>query len=166
VSAVAADGAASSTAPVGARARYFNAYRLATYVLALYAFGHTFGAVVNTPNFGAESDAVVSTMKTVHVLAQGTDCTWYGFYRGFGILVSVFFVFSAILTWHLGGTTIGERPRLLAVTWALLLSYAGSVVVTLTYFFAVPTAFSAAVTTLLGFACIRDTFARRGGSTE
>ena len=61
----------------GGRARYFNAYRLASYVLFLYALGHTFGAVVATPKLGPESDAAVSAMKTVHVPAQGADCTYF-----------------------------------------------------------------------------------------
>jgi hypothetical protein len=94
---------------MGAAARHFNAYRLAAYTLILYALGHTLGAVVQTPQFGPESDAVVSAMKTVHVAAMGADCTWYGFYRGFGIFVSIFFVFSVVMAWHLGRMRAEDR---------------------------------------------------------
>jgi hypothetical protein len=136
--------------------RYFNAYRLAAYVLVLYTLGHTFGAVIATPDFGSESMQVVTGMKAVHVVAQGADCTWYGFYRGFGIFVSLFFVFSLLVAWHVGGKTLEHRVALLPVTWALFASYAASIVTALVYFFPMPIIFSTAVTLLLGVACMRD----------
>jgi hypothetical protein len=133
----------------GIRARYFNAYRLAAYVLVLFAYGHTFGAVIPTPQFGAESAAVASAMKTVHFAAQGANCTWYGFYRGFGIFVSIFFVFSALMAWHLGGRTVEERRAFAPVTWALFASFAGSIVTSSVYFFPAPIVFSILVTARL-----------------
>jgi hypothetical protein len=141
--------------------RYFNAYRLAAYVLVLYTLGHTFGAVVATPDFGPESTHVVTAMKTVHVVAQGADCTWSGFYRGFGIFVSIFFVFSVLVAWHVGGKTLEQRVALLPLTWALFASYAVSIVTGWLYFFAMPVIFSTAVTLLLGVACVRDQRAAR-----
>ena len=72
------------TAGRNALARYFNAYRVAAYLMIVYTLGHTFGAVTSTPQFGPDSDAVALSMKTVHVVAQGTDRTWYDFYQGFG----------------------------------------------------------------------------------
>jgi len=83
------------------RPRFFNSFRLASILLVLYTIGHTAGAVIATPKLGVGSDTVVALMKSVHVRAQGADCTWYGFYRGFGALVSVFFAFSAIVAWQL-----------------------------------------------------------------
>ncbi len=140
----------------GIRARYFNAYRLAAYVLVFFAYGHTFGAVIGTPQFNAESAAVASAMKTVHFVAQGADCTWYGFYRGFGIFVSIFFVFSALMAWHLGGRTVEERRVFAPVTWALFVAFAGSIVTSWVYFFPAPIVFSTLVTALLGYASVRD----------
>jgi hypothetical protein len=142
--------------------RYFNAYRLAAYVLVLYTLGHTFGAVVATPDFGAASMGVVSSMKEVHVVAQGADCTWYGFYRGFGIFVSIFFAFSVFMAWHVGGKTLEERVALLPLSWALFASYAVSIVTACLYFFPMPIIFSTVVTLLLGAACVRDQRAGHG----
>ena len=136
--------------------RYFNAYRLAAYALVLYTLGHTLGAVVATPNFGAESAEVVTAMKAVHVVSQGADCTWYGFYRGFGIFVSIFFVFSIAMVWHIGGKTREERRAFLPLTWALCACYAASIVTGWIYFFAMPILLSTIVTVLLGVACVRD----------
>jgi hypothetical protein len=136
--------------------RYFNAYRLAAYALVLYTLGHTFGAVVATPNFGAESMKVVDAMTNIHVRAQGSDCTWYGFYRGFGIFVSIFFMFSVAMTWHVGGKTLEERRAFLPVMWWLVACYAISIVTGWLYFFTMPILFSTLITLLLGVACVRD----------
>ena len=135
--------------------RYLNPFRLASYVLVLYALGHTLGAVVGTPSFGAESDAVVVAMKAVHVQAQGSDCTWYGFYRGFGIFVSIYFAFSAFMAWRLGGAEERERSALLPLAWALFASHVVGLVVACAYFFPVPMAFSGVTSALLGLACAR-----------
>lgn len=138
-----------------------NAYRLAAGVLVLYTLGHTLGAVVQTPDFGSESMAVVAAMKAVHVNAQGADCTWYGFYRGEGVVVSMFFVFSVVMAWHVGGKPLEERRALLPLTWALFATYAASVVTAVLYLFPVPTVFSTLVALLLGVACVRDQRAGR-----
>lgn len=135
--------------------RYFNAFRLAAYLLVLYTLGHTLGAVVNTPQFGAESDGVVAAMKSVRVIAQGSDCTWYGFYRGFGVFVSIYLAFSAYASWVLGGAGAEDRRGMLAIAWALLVSHAAGTVIAFVWFFPVPMVFSTAITALLALGCIR-----------
>jgi hypothetical protein len=146
----------TQAAPAGARARYFNVYRLAAYTLVLYTLGHTGGAVIKTPHLGAESDAVVAMMKDVHVVAQGADCTWYGFYRGFGIFVSIFLAFSVVMAWRLGGMSVRERAAIAPLSWTLCAGYACSIVTGWAYFFPGPLVFSILVTVLLGIGCIGD----------
>jgi hypothetical protein len=147
----------------GTGARYFNAFRLASYLLVFYTFGHTLGAVIKTPQFGAESDTVVALMKSIHVQAQSADCTWYGFYRGFGIFVSIYFVFSAFAAWRLGGMTEDDKAALMPFAWALFISHLAGAFVAFAYFFAVPMVFSTAIAALLGLACVRASM--RGQST-
>ena len=108
----------------GIFARYFNAYRIAAYLMVFYTLGHTLGAVVATPQFGPQSDAVVSAMKTVRVVAQGTERTWYDFYRGFGAFVSVFFIFSTWMAWYLGGMSPEDRRAFEPITWAFVFAQA------------------------------------------
>jgi hypothetical protein len=155
------EAAARAPAPQGVRARYFNVYRLAAYFLVFYTLGHTLGAVVATPRFGSESDSVVSAMKSVHVVSQGFDCTWYGFYRGMSGIVSLFFIFSTVMTWHLGGMAAGDRRAFAPVTWAFFLTFAASIGIVWAYFFPLPIFFSTVITLLLGIGCIRDLKAGR-----
>jgi hypothetical protein len=140
--------------------RYANPYRLASYVLMLYALGHTVGAVVQTPQFGAAAGAVAAAMKSVHFDAQGFDDSWYGFYEGFGWLVSLFFVTSSAITWHIGGKSVENRRELAGITWPLCLSYTISTGIAFKYFFMAPIVFSCLVAFLLGLGCARDSLSR------
>jgi hypothetical protein len=136
--------------------RYFNGFRLSSYLLVLFCAGHSRGALLSTPHFGPEADAVLSSMKSVHFVAQHANDTWFGFYLGFGWLVSVFFLFSAVVTWHLGGLqSADERRAMAAIIWALFLSYAASSYLSWTYFFIAPGVFSTAVAAILGFECLK-----------
>ena len=137
-------------------ARSFNSYRLAAYVLAFYALAHTLGAVIATPQFGAESDSVVSMMKSVHVIAQGSDATWYGFYRGFGWFVTVFFIFSIVFAWFVGGKSGEFRAQIAPVTRSLFVSYVAGAVIAWIYFFMMPILFATAVAVLFGIGCVGD----------
>jgi hypothetical protein len=146
---------------VSLAARYFNVYRLAAYVLVLNTLGHTLGALVQTPQFGPASDAVVSMMKSVHLDAQGAVCTWYGFYLGFGSIASVFLLLLAFLAWHLGGKTAPERRVFAPLAWALFLASAGNAVIVWLLFFPVAQVFATLAAILLGVGCIRDWKANR-----
>jgi hypothetical protein len=140
--------------------RYFNFYRLAAYTLALFAVGHTFGALVNTPRFGSASDQVVGMMRSVGVLAQGARTTWYNFYLAFGYVDTVFFLFSMVVAWFLGGKSPGERRALSPIAWALFASQVGGFVIAHRLLFPAPIVFSGVLVLLLGAGCVRDNFAR------
>src|SRR5919198_2017118 len=107
--------------------RFLNPFRLASYLLVLFTLGHTFGAVVPVPRFGPESDAVVAAMQSVQVRVQGADCTWYGFYRGFGWFVSIYLVLASFIAWKLGGMDERQRAAAMPFPWALLLAQAATI---------------------------------------
>lgn len=135
--------------------KYLNPLRLTTLLLVLYCLGHTLSALVSTPPFGAASDAVAASMKAVHFDVSGSACSWYGFYLGFGYEVSIFFLFSGVLTWFMGGMSAAEQRRWSPILWALFLSYAGTIVLAVRYLFVVPIVFSSLITLLLGVQSVR-----------
>ena len=141
--------------------QYLNPFRLTTLLLLLYCLGHTLGALVSAPQFGAESGAVMAAMKSVHFSANGSDCTWFGFYMGFGYDVSIFLLFSAVLTWFLGGLSLPDQRRWAPITWALFVTYTATAVLAATYFFAVAIVFSSLIAVLLGIQGIKLTRAPR-----
>lgn len=140
--------------------RHFNFYRLASYTLGLFALGHTFGALANTPSFGSASDQVVGMMRSVGVLAQGTRTTWYNFYLGFGYFDTVFFLFSMVVAWFLGGKSPQERRALWPIAWALFASQVGGLLISQRFLFPAPVIFSAVLVLLLGAGCLGDNFVR------
>jgi hypothetical protein len=140
----------------GLIARFFNPYRLACYALVLYAVGHTLGAVLITPSFGAASDRVVEQMQKVVVVADGARDSWYGFYRGLGFMVTIFLVYSAIVAWVVGGLDVRQRRALWALPWFLLASHIAVLVVAVMFLFPTPIAFAAVVVVLLALGCGSD----------
>jgi hypothetical protein len=134
-----------------------NPFRWASVLFVFYALGHTLGALISVPRFGASSDAVVSMMQSVHVISQGADCTWFGFYRGFGYFVSFYLLLSAFLAWWVGGMTERTRGALLPVAWALLAVSAANLPLVFLYFFPAPMVFSVVIAVLLGIGCVGET---------
>lgn len=139
--------------------RHFNCYRLASYVFALYALGHTFGALANVPHLGPASDRVVGMMQSVAVIAQGTRTTWYNFYLAFGYFDTVFFLFSMAVAWFLGGKLREERRTLRPIAWALLASQIGALIIAQRLLFPLPVVFSGVLVILLGAGCLGDSLA-------
>lgn len=124
-------------------------YRIAAALSFMFFLGHTLGAVVRAPYFNAAASSVRSSMESVVFPCNGANCTWFGFYLGFGIIVSVFLIFAAFLLWFLGGLPETTRVLMRPVTIALLLAFAVLIVVSKAYFFPIPLAFSILITALL-----------------
>ena len=95
-------------------------------------------------------------MKSVHVVAQTADCTWYGFYRAFGAIISLWLVFSAVLAWHVGGLSTDERRALAVPLWALFLCHGAAAAIAWIYLFPAAEIFSTIIAVLLGYGCLRD----------
>jgi len=135
-------------------ARYLNPFRLTTYLLVLFFLGHTMGALVNIPSFGAQPDSVLAAMKATHFQCQTSDCTWFGFYLGFGWIASIFLIFSAAVAWFLGGLQRTQQLALKPIVWTLLLSQVANMVAAWTWFFVAPQLFATVVVMLLGYECL------------
>lgn len=117
--------------------------------MVLLAAGHTMGAVIRTPHFNDAASAVRSAMTSVRFPCDGSSCTWFGFYLGFAIMLSVFVLLSAFAVWYVGGLDRATRIRLRPVTFAVLLSFAAMALVSKFFFFAPPLMLSLIITALL-----------------
>ena len=111
-------------------------YRVAAGLLVLFAIGHTLGFRRPDPSWGA--DFVVGSMRTIHFNADGFSRTYWDFFTGFGLFVTVFLLFAAILAWELGGLTKDQLLPLFIVRWAFAICFAGITVLSWTYFFIIP----------------------------
>jgi hypothetical protein len=122
-------------------------YKIASGLLVLLFVGHTLGFRQGDPQWGVGS--LVEAMRTFYFDAQGFRRTYWDFYVGFGLLVSVFFLFTAVLAWQLGSMSQEALVRMPVVTWALAISFVGVTVLNWRYFFLVPIIFSSAITLCL-----------------
>jgi len=118
-------------------------YRISSVLILLFAIGHTFGFRKTDPAWGVDQTLDILKRTTFHV--QGFDRTYYGFYVGSGFFVTVFMLFTVLVTWELGRLPAATLARLPWLTWGLALSYAGALVISLRYFFMVPVIFSAVI---------------------
>jgi hypothetical protein len=75
-------------------------YRIAAILLVLFAAAHTMGFLKFVPPT-SEGKAVMDAMNNVP-LQPGAVYTYGGFYRGFGLFATVYFLFAAFVAWHLG----------------------------------------------------------------
>jgi len=129
--------------------KYLSPFRIASYLLLVTFLGHTFGAMVAQRSFGPASDTVFASMKTVHFNFNGADATWYGFWFGFGLTISVLLLFSAILAWQLDKVAPAHWPSVAVIAWAFAATQFVSAILSWKYFFLGPAILSLAVAVLL-----------------
>jgi hypothetical protein len=122
-------------------------YKTASCLLVLFSVAHTLGFRQTDPQWGAGS--LVESMRTIHFDAQGFSRTYWDFYVGFGFFVSVFFLFTAVLTWQLGAMGQEVLVRMPVLTWALAICFVGLTVLSWRYFFIAPIISSSLITLCL-----------------
>ena len=118
-------------------------YRVASGLLVLFAIGHTLGFRRTDPRWGA--DSVVGSMRTTRFNVDGLSRTYWDFFTGFGLFVTVFLLFAAILAWELGGLVKDQLMPLLVVSWAFAICFVCITVLSWMYFFIIPGVFSSVI---------------------
>lgn len=125
-------------------------YRIAAVLLVLFAAGHTLGFSQVEPEWGL--DSLMASMRSTHFDADGFSRTYWDFFLATGYVSGLFYLFSAVLAWQLGGLPAAMLTRLRGVTWGFALCFAAITVVSWMHLFLIPIAFSAAVTLSLTLA--------------
>lgn len=115
-------------------------YRVAAILLLIFAAGHTLGFRQSDPSWGV--DGVLASMRSVHFEIQGFHRTYWDLFLAAGFSVGVFYVFTAILAWQLGGLPADTLARMRGTRWSFALCFAAITVVSWRYLFILPIAFS------------------------
>lgn len=115
-------------------------------VMIVFTAGHTMGVLSRPSN--AVAAAELETMRRARFEIMGFDRSYFEFYRGFGLFVSVEFVLVAALAWQLAA--ISRRSAGQALPLAVLLEAAciATAVLSVMYFFAAPIVLSIAAVVL------------------
>ena len=122
-------------------------YRVASGLLLLFAVGHTLGFLRVDPKWGV--DSLIGSMQSIHFDVQGSSRTYWDFYVGFGLFVTVFLLFAAALAWQLGGLPSETLATMRITVWVFALCFAAIAVLSWRYLFVVPLVFSIVITVCL-----------------
>src|SRR6202051_1299710 len=120
-------------------------YRIAAVLLLLLDAGHTSGFPSSDPKWGVD----LSSMRSTHFYIMGFSRTYWDFYVGFGLFVTVFLLLAVVLAWQLGSLPAETLALMRGVAWALPLCFAAITVLSWRYFFILPIVFSMVITLCL-----------------
>lgn len=140
--------------------------RIASVLTFIHAVLHTIGGVFGGVAPGAMQTAV-SAMKGNEFVAMGVTRTFWDFYMGLGLVVSVFMTVEAVVFWQLGSLAKADALRLRPILAVFLVGFLGMAVVSYRYFFAGPVITEILIAVCLGLAIIaakqpaRDAVERR-----
>jgi hypothetical protein len=122
-------------------------FRIASVLIILLDLGHTSGYPWSDPAWGVDLHALQSS----HFDILGSNRTYWNFYVGFGLSISVLLLLPAVIAWQLG---MPDARRVRSVAWLLVVLFAALTIVNGVFFFVIPIAFSGAITLCLAAAAI------------
>ena len=111
--------------------------RAASILTILHAIAHTIGGVFGSTPPGPAETAVAS-MKANTFLVMGLTRSFWMFYRGMGLCVTIFLTIEAVVFWLLGNAVRNSDANLRPVLIAFLAGYLALAVDSFVYFFAPP----------------------------
>jgi hypothetical protein len=134
--------------------RSWTWFRALAVLLALFAAGHTVGTAAPHVTRGAPEAAVFDAMQSFRFPIMGFNRTYWDFYRGLAITVSVLMVALTVMAWQVG--SIAKRGGRTALPMAITLQCAcvAMLVIGYVFLFGGPIVFSAAAVVLSTIATI------------
>jgi hypothetical protein len=129
--------------------------RIASILGLLFAAGHTAGAPWTTAKSVA-AQGVAMMMQKVHFDVMGNERSYFDFYYGFGVSISVYLIAQAIVLWQVGEVTKTNPAAARPIMLTLFVSYLAVGVITVMYFFAPPIVFSAVICALIAWAWFKS----------
>jgi|SRR5271167_1384129 hypothetical protein len=120
-------------------------YRIAAVLLLLLDAGHTSGFPWSDPAWAVD----LGPMRSTHFYVMGFSRTYWDFYVGFGLLLSVYVLLAVVFAWHLGGLPPESLARMRGTRWTFALCFAAITVLSWKYLFIIPVVFAIAITLCL-----------------
>lgn len=120
-------------------------YRIAAVLILLFDLGHSAAYPWSDRSWGVDTGA----MRSSHFQILGFRRTYWDFYVGSGLFVSVFLLLAAVVAWQLGSLPAAALSLSRATAWAPVLCFAAVSVLSWVYFFTIPLVFSALITVCL-----------------
>ena len=127
--------------------------RIAAVITFLYFAGHTAG-IPWTPGEGAADAAVIEAMKSDHFLVMGVLRSYWDFYFGFGVTISVVLLAQAVILWQLAALAKTDGARLRPIIATFFVAFVVNAILGWMYFFAIPAVMATVIATFLAIAFV------------
>lgn len=111
--------------------------RIAAVLTLIHSILHTVGGVFGKPLPGAAEEAVAA-MKSYRFILMGTPRTYWDFYMGFGLGITIFLTAEAIVFWLLASLARTESARLRPIIAVFALAYLAFAINSFRFFFLPP----------------------------
>lgn len=128
--------------------------RVLAVVLGVFALGHTVGTAAPKVTRGMREAVVVSAMQGYRFPVMGFDRTYWDFYRGFALTISVTMFAMAAVAWQLAAVSRRAPTEALPMAVTLLVGCVGILLVSLKFFFAPPIVFSVMAVGVAGWVVV------------
>jgi|ERR1700733_8899446 len=125
--------------------------RIAAVLALVHALLHTIGGVFGDPSPGPAA-AAVQAMKINQFLVPGHARTYWDFYRGFGLAVTIFLTAEAVIFWQLAALAETDARRLRPILATFLVGYGVLALNSYAYFFVGPVVAELGIVVCLGLA--------------
>ena len=141
-------------------------FRALAVVLAFFTLGHTVGtrhAITNMP----QEQSVITAMQSYQVPVMGFHRSYWEFYRGFSVSITILLAALMVLAWQLGTLSRRDPRSAFPLALTLLAACIAQAVLTFVYFFTAPIITSVLAVLCAGIATAivaRD--ARAGGTSS
>ena len=130
--------------------------RIASLLSLLHCVGHTIGAVfgIDAPA-GTTEGKVLDVMKSNHFDVMGASRSFWDFFFGFGLNISVGELVQAVLFWQLAGLAKIDPRRLRPIIASFFLANIAYAILAWRYFFVPPFVGAVLTAIALGLAYLR-----------
>jgi len=126
--------------------------RIAAVLTLIHAVLHTVGGLLGEPSHGPEERAVIATMKASAFDFMGSSRTYWDFYFGFGLFLSVGLVLQAVLLWQLAALAKSDPAKARPFMISLFLAFVAAIVLSWQFFFIAPLVTEAIIAAFIALA--------------
>ena len=125
--------------------------RVASVLTLIHSVLHTIGGVFGKPDPGIAA-TTLAAMKANEFNVLGMTRTYFEFYRGLGLGITIFLTAEAIVFWQLGTLAKTDAVRLRPVIATFMIAYLVFAVNSYEYFFFMPVIVEILIAACLGMA--------------
>ncbi|UWZ83355.1 LIC_13387 family protein [Occallatibacter riparius] len=112
--------------------------RTAAVLVGIQSVLHTVGGVFGKPLPGA-AETAYAAMKSNHFLVMGQDRSYWMFFIGFGLCMTVSMVMEAVVFWLLASAVAQQGVRLRPIVAVFTVGYTALTILAGMFFFPIPT---------------------------